>query len=153
MKPTLTYTGLLLFFGLGLGGCDEANPCAEEQCSDAHADGKADENGENEELAGDEVVLPLGGGTWSAPTTAPLHFLHGALLHTGRVVMFSGLFNGETEQTYAVWDSESSTFSTHPLPGDLLCSHHAHLPDGDLLLMGGGGPSAFSQKPWAVVTT
>lgn len=125
------------------------------ECEGGECDAKESPGGKADDIdSGGEAPRPaldLADGTWSEPRRAPVHFLHGALLHTGRVVMFSGLYNGEQNQTYAIWDSVTGETTTTPLPDNLLCSHHSQLPNGDLLLMGGGGSSAGSQRSWSLV--
>lgn len=123
-------------------GCDPEETCSEPACEDRPG-------GKGDDLP--DEPLGLSDGSWSEPITAPVHFLHGALLHTGRVVLFAGEFGGETDRSYVIWDPETEAFDKHPLPSDLLCSHHAQLPNGDLLLMGGGGPSAVNQQTWALI--
>ncbi|MEE9338667.1 MAG: hypothetical protein V3U87_11355 [Methylococcaceae bacterium] len=89
--------------------------------------------------------------------------VHAVLLHTGKVLMWSGRLEGWAI-IYAAWtwdpeDGESS--DALPFDGkdytieawrkdkdcDLFCSHHVVLPDGRVLAMGGGGGNDESKDP------
>lgn len=72
-----------------------------------------------------------------------LFVIHSALLHTGKVLWFSG--HAET-MYYAtvsfVFDPDTGNLSRVPFPAgmDLFCCHFVQLPDGRLLTVGGSDP-------------
>ena len=107
------------------------------------------DNSKADEIDGNSPAAAQG--SWSGPSTAPLHFLHGALLHTGKVILYSGYQSFGFDLQYASYDPLQDDFSLFDMPGDLLCSHHASLPDGNLLIMGGGGQSLGNRKTWSFV--
>lgn len=95
-------------------------------------------------------------GTWSPPATAPgdsrtigdragVVAVHAVLLHTGSLLIWSGQVE---EQRYLpdawVWNPQLpvATAERVPFPDgiDLFGSHHATLPDGEVLIVGGALP-------------
>jgi len=80
-------------------------------------------------------------GVWELlPCHAPLLPVHGAVLHTGRVLLFSGSGNDELYTTglrSAVWDYASGEWTAPFTPVDFFCAGQAFLPDGKLLVAGG----------------
>jgi len=80
-------------------------------------------------------------GLWElVPCPAPLLAIHGAVLHTGKVLLFAGSGNDELFTTglrSAVWDYENGEFISPFTPVDFFCAGQAFLPDGRLLVAGG----------------
>ena len=74
-----------------------------------------------------------------ASQTLAVHF---ALLHTGKVLIFSGSGNyppRHDSHTYGsvLWDYEGGRFTSVPISYDVFCAGQASLPSGDLLTAGG----------------
>ena len=80
-------------------------------------------------------------GLWELlPCPAPILAIHGAVLHTGKVLLFAGSGNDELFTTglrSAVWDYENGEFISPFTPVDFFCAGQAFLPDGRLLVAGG----------------
>jgi hypothetical protein len=78
--------------------------------------------------------------------------VHAALCHTGQVLFITA------DETTLLWDPTNTTASTfedplnqpHTLPDGYsqLCGHHAFLPDGKLLCVGGGGYGPNPAAHW-----
>src|SRR5687767_4452275 len=96
-------------------------------------------------------------GTWSIPETTPgdsrvegdgagVVGIHALLLHTGSLLIWSGQVEQQGYRPEAwVWNPllPVSTADRVPFPDgvDLFGSHHAALPDGKILIVGGAHPS------------
>jgi galactose oxidase-like protein len=101
-------------------------------------------------------------GAWAAPveTTIPmevieakgvktednrgLFVIHAALLHTGKVLWFSGHVEwAHYAPVSFVWDPTDASLTRVPFPGksDLFCCHFVQLADGRLLTVGGSDPN------------
>jgi hypothetical protein len=102
---------------------------------------------------------PRFGGEWQiAPAALNVVGVHIAVLHTGKVLLFSyneGHFPMEADRSSAqwltdilsvadsnlgksqLWDPDTNAVTTVPLPRNLFCSGHAFLPDGRLFVAGG----------------
>ncbi|WP_072766468.1 hypothetical protein [Nitrosospira sp. Nsp11] len=80
-------------------------------------------------------------GRWELlPCPAPILAIHGAVSHTGKVLLFAGSGNDELFTTglrSAVWDYENGEFISPFTPVDFFCAGQAFLPDGRLLVAGG----------------
>jgi hypothetical protein len=64
--------------------------------------------------------------------------VHMALLHTGKVLMYSGFRVAEAVKTETrLWDVKIGDLKAPPTPADLFCAGHCTLPDGRLLSTGG----------------
>ncbi|MFD8499819.1 galactose oxidase-like domain-containing protein [Amycolatopsis sp. NPDC059657] len=68
--------------------------------------------------------------------------VHFALLHTGKVLIFSGSGNFPPRHDAHIygsvlWDYEEGTFTQVPVSYDVFCAGQATLPNGDLLAAGG----------------
>ncbi len=72
-------------------------------------------------------------GQWSAVTPAPIVQVHQHLLVDGRVLSFGG-----SSGIPQVFDPATGTFTAVPSPALMFCSGHAFLPDGRVLVSGGG---------------
>ena len=103
---------------------------------------------------GRNMADPLG--TWSAPETTPgdsrvagdnagVVAVHAVLLHTGSLLIWSGQIEDQGYRPEAwVWNPllPVATADRVPFPDgvDLFGSHHAALPDGQILIVGGALP-------------
>lgn len=87
-------------------------------------------------------------GKWEHIGTSPVYVVHGALLKSGKVLMFAGKSeSANLPLNSAVWDplkqGQPDEFEIQEAgqPGtytdDLFCSHHTSLADGKLLVNGG----------------
>jgi hypothetical protein len=86
-------------------------------------------------------------GVWRIlPFDTQVLAIHAALLHTGKVLFFSGSSNnpvnlnpGDAEEDFRsiVWDYEAGTFFRPFTPIDFFCAGQSFLPDGRLLVAGG----------------
>ena len=72
-------------------------------------------------------------GEWSAVLPAPIVQVHLHLLVDGRVLSFGG-----SSGIPQVWDPATGVFTAVPSPALMFCSGHNFLPDGRLLVSGGG---------------
>ncbi|MEO8182910.1 MAG: galactose oxidase-like domain-containing protein [Deltaproteobacteria bacterium] len=67
--------------------------------------------------------------------------IHGALLHTGKVLFFAGSSNNPARAGVdfrsRVWDYAAGTFTAPATPIDFFCAGHSFLADGRLLVAGG----------------
>jgi hypothetical protein len=84
------------------------------------------------------VTVTTGGtsasvGQWSAVLPAPIVQVHQHLLVDGRVLSFGG-----SSGIPQVWDPATGIFTAVPSPSLMFCSGHTWLPDGRLLVTGGG---------------
>lgn len=80
-------------------------------------------------------------GVWEMlPCHAPLLPVHGAVLHTGKVLLFAGSGNDELYTKglrSAVWDINNGEWISPFTPVDFFCAGQSFLPDGRLLVAGG----------------
>ena len=82
-------------------------------------------------------------GIWELlPCNSQVLAVHAALLHTGKVLFFSGSGNDPDKLAAhdfrsVVWDYENGTFHRPFTPIDFFCAGHSFLPDGLLLVAGG----------------
>ncbi len=72
-------------------------------------------------------------GQWSAVLSAPIVQVHLHLLYDGRVLSFGG-----SSAIPQLWDPATGLFTAKPSPALMFCSGHTFLPDGRLLVSGGG---------------
>jgi len=90
-------------------------------------------------------------GAWEMlPCDSVTLAVHFALLHTGKVLIFSGSGNyppRHTSHTYGsvLWDYEEGTFTPVPISYDVFCAGQASLPGGDVLTCGG---TKNYDSPW-----
>lgn len=85
---------------------------------------------------------PCGGDgedSWELLDASPIFTVHGALLHTGHVLLFSGAAERNYPLEGRIWDPASKQImpGVITLPEDFFCSGHTFLPDGRLLVVGG----------------
>lgn len=70
--------------------------------------------------------------------TSEIEAVHIALLHTGKVLYYSGFRRPEGMSTETrVWNPETDRITKHATPEDIFCAGHSFLPDGRLLSTGG----------------
>ena len=93
-------------------------------------------------------------GQWEIlPYNSQVEAVHMALLHTGKVLYFSGFRVAEGAKTETrLWYPKIGEIKTPLTPGDVFCAGHSFLPDGRLLSTGGtleyrGVPNI---PPWLV---
>ncbi|HEV2951952.1 MAG TPA: galactose oxidase-like domain-containing protein, partial [Actinomycetota bacterium] len=80
----------------------------------------------------------LGGeGAWERLADSPIFIVHAAVLHTGKVLLWSGTAEVGDPLESRVWDPATETMTTQVYGEDLFCSGHAFLPDGRLCVPGG----------------
>lgn len=78
-------------------------------------------------------------GEWKVlPYKSQIEAIHTALLHTSKVIYFSGFRIAEAIKTETrLWYPKTGEIRTPPTPNDIFCSGHCFLPDGRLLVTGG----------------
>lgn len=78
-------------------------------------------------------------GEWRVlPYDSQIEAVHMALVHTGKVLYYSGFRVAEAVPTETrLWYPKTGEIKTVPTPGDLFCAGHSFLPDGRLLSTGG----------------
>jgi hypothetical protein len=86
-------------------------------------------------------------GEWGAPFDLGIVAVNSVLLHTGKVLMYSGSFTSSGVER--VWDPATGSVTLVPNPFyNLFCSGHSQLADGRILVVGGydsdslGAPNA-----------
>jgi hypothetical protein len=90
------------------------------------------------------AAAPAVAGQWSQPIDWGLVALHMSLLPTGKVLWWSGDYNGGVTAT--VWDPATNTLKSVPDNIDnIFCSGSSFLPDGRLMVVGGYGGSTANQ--------
>jgi len=83
-------------------------------------------------------------GKWEHMGQSPVYVVHGAVLKSGKVLLFAGKSESNNYPLdSAVWDPETNTFDVQQAgqagtyQDDLFCCHHSFLADGKLLVNGG----------------
>lgn len=77
-------------------------------------------------------------GSWEVLShTSGVFAVHAAVLHTGKVLLFSGTAERNLVKESRVWDPVTDTMTTQTFPEDLFCAGHALLADGQVLVNGG----------------
>lgn len=99
----------------------------------------------------DPILVPFGParfGSWSKKASTPFGVAHAALVHTpgdhhhGRVLFIESAHGTDTART-PLWRPKKDEFESISAPGEnVYCSGHSFLPDGKLLVAGGGGRSS-----------
>ena len=82
-------------------------------------------------------------GSWQVlPFNSPVRAVHAVLMDNGDVLMIAGSGNdpdafaaGTFES--AVYDPTTGSFTVIPTPSAMFCAGHVHLPNGDILILGG----------------
>jgi hypothetical protein len=81
-------------------------------------------------------------GQWGASFDIGIVAVNMVMLHTGKVLMFSGSF--AVSDTERVWDPATGAITLVPNPYyNLFCAGQAQLPDGRILVAGGYDPSSL----------
>jgi Concanavalin A-like lectin/glucanases superfamily/Domain of unknown function (DUF1929)/Bacterial Ig domain len=81
-------------------------------------------------------------GVWSDPFELGMVAVNMVLMHTGKVLMMSGSFQGSWAER--VWDPVGGAITQVPNPYyNVFCSGHAQLPDGRILVVGGYDSAVF----------
>jgi plastocyanin len=85
---------------------------------------------------------PCGGGagTWERLPDSPIFVVHAAVMHTGKVLLWSGTAEVGDPLESRVWDPGTGTMTTQGFADDLFCAGQTFLRDGRLLV-GGGAPA------------
>lgn len=76
-------------------------------------------------------------GTWEPLPDAPIFIVHAAVLHNGKVLLWSGTAEVGDPLESRVWDPTTGTMTVQTYTEDLFCAGHAFLPDGRLCVAGG----------------
>ena len=79
----------------------------------------------------------VGLGRWETLPDSPVFIVHGALLHTGKVLLWAGTAETGLPLTSILFDAATHAIATQPFDQDLFCSGHAFLSDGRLVVAGG----------------
>ena len=78
-------------------------------------------------------------GQWGAPFELGIVAVNMVLMHTGKVLIFSGSF--ATSGIERVWDPTTNAITDVPNPYyNLFCAGHAQMADGRILVAGGYDP-------------
>jgi len=81
-------------------------------------------------------------GQWSAPFDLGIVAVNAVLMHTGKVLLYSGSYAGSWVER--VWDPVTGTITLTPNPYyNLFCAGQAQLPDGRILVVGGYDPPSL----------
>lgn len=78
-----------------------------------------------------------GAGRWERVADLDIFVVHAAVLHTGRVLLWSGTAEVGDPTVSRVWDPATDARTGQAYGEDLFCSGHAFLPDGRLCVAGG----------------
>lgn len=76
-------------------------------------------------------------GTWEQLPDLPIFVVHAAVLHTGKVLLWSGTAEVGDPLESRVWDPATGTLTMQTYGEDLFCSGHSFLADGRLCVAGG----------------
>jgi plastocyanin len=77
------------------------------------------------------------GGEWERLPDLDIFVVHAALLHTGRVLLWSGTAEVGDPLESRVWNPVTDARTSQAYSEDLFCSGHTFLPDGRLCVAGG----------------
>src|SRR5256884_9298784 len=86
------------------------------------------------------VAQPNVQGQWTTrPYAMPINPVHVALLHTGKVLGFSGSGSvaGNTNYQAAIWAPQATTISTQPGRWDMFCNGMVVWPECGAFIIGG----------------
>jgi plastocyanin len=81
--------------------------------------------------------MSAGQGRWDSLPDLPIFVVHAALMHTGRVVMWSGTAEVGYPEQSIVWNPATDARTTQTYDEDLFCAGQTFLADGRLLVAGG----------------
>lgn len=81
--------------------------------------------------------MMAGAGSWVSAPDSPIFVVHAAVLHTGKVLLFSGGAEAGYPLESRVWDPATFGMTTQVFGVDLFCSGHTFLSDGRLCVVGG----------------
>src|SRR5262245_20527141 len=85
---------------------------------------------------------PASVGQWSAPFDVGMVAVNMVMMHTGKVLMFSGSYAGSWVER--VWDPATGRITLVPNPyHNLFCAGHSQLADGRILVVGGYDPPSI----------
>lgn len=79
----------------------------------------------------------MGTGGWERLADLDIFVVHAAVLHTGKVLLWSGTAEVGDPLESRVWDPATDTRTGQAYGEDLFCSGHAFMPDGRLCVAGG----------------
>jgi hypothetical protein len=86
---------------------------------------------------------PASVGSWELlPHTSGVFVVHAAVLHTSKVLLYSGTAEVGLPLESRVWDPDTGLMTAQIYVADIFCSGHAFLSDGRLLVNGGAGTAA-----------
>lgn len=77
------------------------------------------------------------GGEWELLADLDIFVVHAAMLHTGKVLLWSGTAEVGDPMVSRLWDPATDARTGQSYGEDLFCSGHAFLPDGRLCVAGG----------------
>jgi hypothetical protein len=84
---------------------------------------------------------PASVGSWELlPYDSGVFVVHGAVMPSGKVLMFSGTAEANLPKESRVWDPTTGILTTQSFGDDLFCAGHAMLADGRVLVNGGAIP-------------
>jgi plastocyanin len=78
-----------------------------------------------------------GGGEWEQLADLDIFVVHAAMLHTGKVLLWSGTAEVGDPMVSRLWDPATDNRTAQAYGEDLFCSGHAFLSDGRLCVAGG----------------
>ena len=86
---------------------------------------------------------------WVRTPDSPIFVVHGAQLHNGRVLLFSGRAERGLPLDARLFNPAGPSFSAPiAMPEDFFCSGHAFLTDGRLLVIGGDAPGHTNNRAY-----
>ena len=86
---------------------------------------------------------------WERTPDAPIFIVHGAQLHNGRVLLFSGHAERGLPLEARLFNPVNRTFSAAiAMPEDFFCAGHTFLADGRLLVIGGDAPGHSNSRAY-----
>ena len=80
---------------------------------------------------------PASVGEWVPLPDSEVFVVHAALMHTGKVLLFSGGTESQLPLESRVWDPQTGGVTAQNFADDLFCAHQIALADGRILVMGG----------------
>ena len=80
---------------------------------------------------------PASVGEWYQLSNSEVFVVHAAVMHTGKVLIFSGGTEVQLPLESRVWDPVTNAFTSQTFVDDLFCAHQIALADGRILVNGG----------------